>query len=96
MGAWGHGIYSNDTALDFLADVIDDAFESAKYNDEFLVVADLIKQNTSATKNQASKIKEVIQEELLDIANWSKNTQEPRKQILMELYQWFDDTGNAR
>jgi glutamyl-tRNA reductase len=54
----------------------------------------MIKNNTSSTKEQANKIKEVIQEELNNLPNWVKDAQEPRKQVLKELLMWFENDKN--
>lgn len=36
MGAWGHGIYSYDKAMNFNGEIIAKAFQSAKCNEELL------------------------------------------------------------
>lgn len=91
MGAWGHDIYSNDTAMDFFGELIDHAFQQAKSNEAFLVVADMIKNHSVARQEQAEKIKKVINNEIKRLKYWKEDCQEPRKELLKELLAWFEN-----
>lgn len=88
MGAWGTGIYDNDMALDFKLILIEEAFKKAELNEDFLVVADIIKkENYLPTIYQSAKLAKVINDELSNLDCWKENKREDRKHILLDLLQ---------
>jgi hypothetical protein len=92
MGAWNVGIYDNDTALDFIADMIDDAFKKARLNNEFLVLADLIRHyDANPTQEECKIFKKVINDELDRLENWVEKTRENRKSMLLDLLKWINE-----
>lgn len=94
MGAWGTGIYHNDQALDFVGKITDHAFKTADFDEDFLVVANMLQGQASATKVQAKKIIKIIQNQISNIDCWSGDSQEERMAMLEKLLAWFNDKEN--
>jgi hypothetical protein len=100
MGAWGYGLYDNDTAMDCFSDYEDyikvgmdeqtAIQELIKYwyiidNNSILVIADLqIKNFGKLDDNIKEVVKKAIQEEKDNISEW-RNPEE-RKKIIEEFY----------
>ena len=88
MGAWGTGIYDNDMALDFKNILIDLAFEKAELNEDFLVIADMVKnKDYTLSIYQSAKLVEVIDQELHNLEYWKENKRDERKKMLLNLLQ---------
>ena len=85
MGAWGIGTYQNDSALDFVIDVLETSFEEVYNAERALVWLDMVMLFGEVIKPyQYSHIKELIEDELDNLDNWADDCQEDREQLLLD------------
>ena len=85
MGAWGIGTYQNDSALDFVIDVLETSFEEVYNVERALVWLDMVMLFGEVIKPyQYSHIKELIEDELDNLDNWADDCQEDREQLLLD------------
>ena len=85
MGAWGIGTYQNDSALDFVIDVLESSFEDVYNVERALVWLDMVMLFGEVIKPyQYSHIKELIEDELDNLDNWADDCQEDREQLLLD------------
>ena len=85
MGAWGIGTYQNDSALDFVNNVLDTSFEEVYNVERALVWLDMVMLFGEVIKPyQYSHIKELIEDELDNLDNWADDCQEDREQLLLD------------
>ena len=85
MGAWGIGTYQNDSALDFVIDVLETSFEEVYNAERALVWLDMVMLFGEVIKPyEYSHIKELIEDELDNLDNWADDCQEDREQLLLD------------
>lgn len=84
MGAWGTGIYDNDTTLDFMGKVVYMAMEEAESNEEILVAGDLISKYSTMSPLDNAMFVMAIDEELNDLECWDEDSRESRKEELLK------------
>ena len=85
MGAWGIGTYQNDSALDFVIDVLETSFEEVYNAERALVWLDMVMLFGEVIKPyQYSHIKELIEDELDNLDDWADDCQEDREQLLLD------------
>lgn len=98
MGVWSYNVYDNDTALEFMWNVVYEAFKMAKDNNEYLVVAEMFIKYGAVDEvgNIIEKLTEVIKEELSnDVINeWKEDCREPRKILLNDILKKIEDIKN--
>lgn len=91
MGAWGIGTYQNDSALDFVIDVLESSFENVYNVERALVWVDMVELFGEVIKpHQYNHIRELIEDELDNLDNWVEGCQEDRKQLLHKYLQRLD------
>ena len=91
MGAWGIGTYQNDSALDFVIDVLESSFEDVYNVERALVWVDMVILFDEMIKPyQYSHIRELIEDDLDNIDKWADDCQEDRKQLLHKYLQILD------
>ena len=83
MGATG--VYDNDTALDFMMEVVNIASEKAESNQQILVVADMMSKYSYPSPLDSALFVQVITDELDNLDCWRENCREERKQVLLDL-----------
>ena len=85
MGAWGIGTYQNDSALDFVIDVLETSFEEVYNVERALVWLDMVMLFGEVIKPyQYKHIKELIEDDLDNLDNWADDCQEDREQLLLD------------
>ena len=85
MGAWGIGTYQNDSALDFVIDVLESSFEDVYNVERALVWVDMVILFDEMIKPyQYNHIRELIEDDLDNIDNWVEDCQEDREQLLLD------------
>lgn len=91
MGAWGIGTYQNDSALDFVIDVLESSFENVYNVERALVWLDMVMLFGEVIKlYQYNHIRELIEDELDNLDDWAYDCQEDRKQLLHKYLQILD------
>ena len=91
MGAWGIGTYQNDSALDFVIDVLESSFEDVYNVERALVWVDMVILFDEMIKPyQYNYIRELIEDDLDNIDNWADDCQEDRERLLHEYLQTLD------
>lgn len=91
MGAWGIGTYQNDSALDFVIDVLESSFENVYNVERALVWVDMAELFGEVIKpHQYNHIRELIEEELDNLDEWAYDCQEDRERLLHEYLQTLD------
>ena len=79
MGAWGIGIYQNDSALDFVIDVLETSFEEVYNVERALVWVDMVILFDEMIKPyQYNHIRELIEDDLDNLDDWAYDCQEDR------------------
>ena len=85
MGAWGIGTYQNDSALDFVNNVLDTSFEDVYNVERALVWVDMVILFDEMIKPyQYNHIRELIEDDLDNLDNWADDCQEDREQLLLD------------
>lgn len=85
MGAWGIGTYQNDSALDFVIDVLESSFEDVYNVERALVWVDMAELFGEVIKpHQYNHIRELIEDDLDNLDNWVDDCQEDREQLLLD------------
>lgn len=85
MGAWGIGAYQNDSALDFVIEVLETSFEEVYNVERALVWLDMVMLFGEVIKPyQYKHIRELIEDELDNLGNWADDCQEDREQLLLD------------
>lgn len=98
MGTWSPHIYDNDTALEFMWNVVHKTVKMAENNNEYLVVAEMFIKYGAVDEvgKIIEKLTEVIKEELSnDVINeWKEDCREPRKILLNDMLKKIEDIKN--
>lgn len=85
MGAWGIGTYQNDSALDFVNNVLESSIEDVYNVERALVWVDMVILFEEMIKPyQYNHIRELIEDELDNLDNWADDCQENREQLLLD------------
>jgi len=91
MGAWGIGTYQNDSALDFVNNVLDTSFEDVYNVERALVWVDMVILFEKMIKlYQYNHIRELIEDDLDNLDDWAYDCQEDRERLLHEYLQTLD------